>query len=102
MKFSDKAVKVFGWAAVILAIVLFIMYRRGKAIQQSNAADPLGAFAGPSGFPFTAPLQYGAAGSPFQMNVTDPTMSIPQFHYSGNQTIYMPLFGFVGYGAQGL
>ena len=50
----------------------------------------------PSGNPFDAQAQYGKNGKPF-VQTDHVTVSFETGAYGGNQNIYMPLFGFVGY-----
>lgn len=99
MKFSDRQSKfIFGGVAVIVILIALLKWRAYKLAQTANPQNTLDATTGAQGVPISPAFQYGQQ-SPFQINLGDYTAQVPQFHYDGNQTVYMPLFGFVGYGA---
>ncbi len=102
MSRTDKIALTAGAIAALL-IVLWLLWKRAKAISAPPAAvipaatsnpQGQGVYAGPTGLPITPQIQYGGQGA-FQLNLG--TITLPGFHYAGNQEIYMPMFGFVGY-----
>lgn len=105
MKISERGFKWLSIAALVLLGFVFLYWFKhvynGTPANTQAAQDTLGATAGPTGIPIAPQFQYGQAG-PFQINLSDYNVPIPQFHYAGNTSIYMPMFGFVGYGAQPL
>ena len=105
MKLSDKANHIIlTLGAIALVFVALIWWKNRQNAANSNTAaanQTLDNTAGMTSAPILPQFQYGQQ-NPFQVNLSDYTAQIPQFHYSGNQSIYMPMFGFVGYGAQPL
>lgn len=97
---TDKTVLTFAILAAV-ALIAWLLWKRYTA-KQVSAATPAAAsnpasqdiYLGPTGLPITPQIQYGQQGA-FQLNLG--TITLPGFHYSGNQQIYMPMFGFVGY-----
>lgn len=98
MKFNDKQSRFILWSAIAIVAFILIWFERKKYLaSKQSAANTLEQTAGITGTPISPAFQYGQQ-SPFQINLGDYAAQIPQFHYDGNQTVYMPLFGFVGYG----
>lgn len=97
---ADKTALTIGAIAALLLIV-WLLWKRYTQAQNASAAPA--ALSNPSsqvnyqgftGLPITPQIQYGQPAA-FQLNLG--SITLPGFHYSGNQQIYMPLFGFVGY-----
>lgn len=88
-------------AIIIILLVIWLWMRRGKNASQNAAASPLPATAlwGPGGHPFAQGSQ-GVSENPTisEYNVNVP---VPSYGYGGNSSVYMPLFGFVGYSSYG-
>lgn len=100
IQFSEKQSRFFMWAFVGAVILGLFLYIRHKVPNNTQAAqDTLAGTLGPSGVPILPQFQYGQQ-SPFQVNLSDYNVPVPGYHYSGNSSIYMPMFGFVGYGGQ--
>jgi len=85
-------------AVVLIAWLLWKRYSKIAAAPTTPAAlsNPTSqdAYQGPTGLPIVPQIQYGQP-APFQLELG--SITLPGYHYSGNQQIYMPLFGFVGY-----
>ena len=103
MQISEKHAKGAFWIFIVAAAVIVAWYlRQHKTVSPTQGAEQtLAATLGPTGAPIVPQFQYGQQG-PFQVNLSDYNVPVPQFHYSGNTSIYMPMFGFVAYGAQPL
>lgn len=88
-------------AAVLIAWLLWRRYSAPSTAQtaavpaSTSAPDWQASFAGPSGYPAVPQIQNGQANGVFQLDLG--SITLPGFHYSGNEQIYMPMFGFVGY-----
>ena len=94
-------------AIVVAIIIIWLLHRRVAA---ASVAQQVPATSTPPGLPLISflsnidpglgipvsyPLVYGQRGQVMQpITYEIPT---PSFAYGGNQSIYMPLFGFVGY-----
>lgn len=104
MKISDKQYHGFLLGGLIILALIVLLWWRNKNVAPAPAQaanQTLDNSMGPSGSPIAPQFQYGQQ-NPFQINLADYNVPIPQFHYAGNASIYMPMFGFVGYGAQPL
>ena len=100
IQFSEGQTRFTMWAIVCAVVLGLFLYIRNKTPNNTQAAQQtLAGTIGPSGAPILPQFQYGQQ-SPFQVNLSDYNVSVPAFHYSGNTSIYMPMFGFVGYGGQ--
>lgn len=100
IQFSEQQTKVTMWAIVAAVILGLFLYIRNKIPNNTQAAqNTLDSTLGPSGVPVLPQFQYGQQG-PFQVNLSDYNVPVPGFHYSGNTSIYMPMFGLVASGGQ--
>ncbi len=88
---------------IVIAFIAFMYWRYKRATPSPTQAanDTLSATQGMTGTPISPAFQYGQS-QPFQMTLDNYNVPVPNFNYSGNTQIYMPLFGFVGYGASPL
>ena len=97
---TDKTVLTVSVIAALM-LIAWVLWKRYSQARNTSAApasvsNPTSqdAYLGPTGLPIVPQIQYGQP-APFQLNLG--TITLPGYHYSGNQQIYMPLFGFVGY-----
>ena len=88
-------------ATVVIAAVIYWLIKKRQAQNNANPETygenlpggfPAQAFWGPSGQPFAQGNQ--GLNNIFTNNIQVP---IPNYGYGGNSSVYMPMFGFVGY-----
>ena len=90
---TDKITLTIG-AVLAIALIAWLLWRRYTTLHAAANVPAKAQYLGPTGLPITPQIQYGQPGA-FQLNLG--SITLPGFHYSGNQQIYMPMFGFVGY-----
>ena len=89
---------------VVVVLLLFWFFRPKTSGGNCPVCNFLGGLTGPAGTTNPGALNgtnsaTGAPNTAFQ--TYNYNVPVPSFHYAGNQQIYMPLFGFVGYSSTG-
>ncbi len=88
--------------ALLVVFILWLLWKRKHAVLPASPESPgaplieyLGSMLPGLGVPPSMQLIFGKQGATM-LNV-DYNIPTPQFGYGGNASVYMPLFGFVGY-----
>lgn len=110
LKVNDKTIHSLFIVGLVIAVVIFLMYfkvklnvnPKGSSQSPMTPSQFLNSVAGPAGTTNQGALNGTTNGSPnLAFSTYNYKVPVPSFHYNGNEQIYMPLFGFVGYSTSG-